>query len=293
MDLPETTRIFKDVNGAKSLAISYSQLDMFLKCPERWKKCYWDGVSFGDGSYEALEYGSCIHETYEYYAKNKAIGRKVELAEIEGVYSSIFEGHEIPFETQESKEKAWLDGSKAIKRLSCNDGYVESLINKSTILAVEEEFILPVNHVVEIGDDLFDCVYIFGAIDLVLEKSSGDIIIVDHKSGKKKFAKDKLAEDLQFPIYGRYILEKYGRLPKKCLYNFTRLGDFQEVIITPERLKEVDKFIKTTITRMYNGRKYKANPTPLCYWCDFSKTKHNICEFSSDWIPKDKREESA
>lgn len=290
MNIPKDTKIFKQINGENVLAISYSQLSTFLQCPMKWKLSYLDGIRF-DEQYEALDYGLCIHETYEYYAKNKAVGKKLELAEMEGVFNNIFTEKDIQFSDEKSEQQAILDGMSAIKRLTDNGGYIESLINKSTILAVEEEFILPIQHVVDIDDNLFDCVYVFGAIDLILEKSNGDIVIIDHKSGKTKFKKDKLETDLQFPLYGNYINKKYGKLPKKCFYNFTRLSDFQEVILDEDKIIESEKTVKNIINRMYNGNTYKPVPTPLCYWCDFSKTKHKTCKASSDWIPKSEREQ--
>lgn len=288
MDIPKSTKIFKEVDNKKVIAISYSQLNMFLQCPQKWKKSYWDGIVF-DGKFEALEYGSCIHETYEYYAKNKAIGKTLELAEIQESFNQNFNEKEIPFSTEEEKTKAILDGSKAIERLTTNGGYIESLINKSTILGIEQEFILPINHVSDLNEDIFDCVYIFGAIDLILQKENEDIILIDHKSGKNKFVKSKLLEDWQFPIYGMYIKEKYGKLPKRCFYNFTRLGDFQEVKLDEEGITQTKKLIKNTVTKMYNGKKYECKPSPLCYWCEFSKTKHDMCESSSEWTPADKK----
>lgn len=289
MEFLESTKIFKELDGKDVLAISYSQLDMFLKCPHRWKLSYLDGIRF-DGVYEALEYGTCIHETYEYYAKNKSIGKRLEFAEMEEFFVENFNNKEIPFEKEEDKDKAINDANNALKRLSDSSGYIEKLINKCDIIGVEEEFILPVDVIIDVNDNLYENVYIYGAIDLILRTESGDIIIIDHKSGKKKFDKGKLSEDLQFPIYAKYIKEKYGVIPKRCFYNFTRIADFQEVKVTEEIIKETQQFIKNTIKRMYNFNKYKSNPTPLCYWCDFSKSKHDICEGSSDWLPKDKRE---
>ena len=43
MMVPETHLLYKEFNGVKRLAISYSQIDTFLTCPMKWYKTYVEG----------------------------------------------------------------------------------------------------------------------------------------------------------------------------------------------------------------------------------------------------------
>lgn len=69
MMVPETHLLYKEFNGVKRLAISYSQIDTFLTCPMKWYKTYVEGKRSTEKQ-EATSYGTVIHKTLEYFFKN-------------------------------------------------------------------------------------------------------------------------------------------------------------------------------------------------------------------------------
>lgn len=249
---------------------------------------YWCGISDKDQRYQALEYGSAVHETLEYYFKNKQEDKYIELAEIGEYFDDRMIEHDIPFESKEEETTAYQQGVNMLERLVNKSTELDKLLNSCKVIGVEKDFVIPIESGVTIGDEFFDTVYIVGYIDLILQDSDGELIIIDHKSGKKKFDSKKLKTNLQFPIYALYCLQEYGKLPKKCLYNFTRLGVSQEVFVDDERIKESLIQIKQGFRQMYKSAKYKGNPSPLCYWCDFGHRGLDICGHCSDWKPKRK-----
>ena len=68
MMVPETHLLYKEFNGVKRLAISYSQIDTFLTCPMKWYKTYVEGKRSTEKQ-EATSYGTVIHKTLEYFFK--------------------------------------------------------------------------------------------------------------------------------------------------------------------------------------------------------------------------------
>lgn len=132
------------------------------------------------------------------------------------------------------------------------------------------------------------------------------MVVVDHKTSKKKFDKNKRRNNLQIPIYFMAIKDKYGEYPKSGIYNFTKLNSFQESLfskkVTPEQEQLMDKRnpkeiwakdpetsrkeIIQTFKDMNNKKARQiANPSPLCHWCSYK----SICKDASHWKPKEKK----
>lgn len=70
MMVPETHLLYKEFNGVKRLAISYSQIDTFLTCPMKWYKTYVEGKRSTEKQ-EATSYGTVIHKTLEYFLRTE------------------------------------------------------------------------------------------------------------------------------------------------------------------------------------------------------------------------------
>lgn len=277
------------------LKSSYSQIDMFLQCPYRWYLNYYLDKRT-EGRFKALEYGSAVHETLEEYFDARKNGIVMTQEELVDIYHMMFEMHRIPFDSEEEKELFLHEGLMMINRLYNPINAMDKLLSSTDveILGVEmpldlEIPIKPVRRIIidENGEENeveFETAHIIGFIDLVLRTESG-IIVIDHKSGKNKFKKDKLESNLQFPIYAMAILEKYGELPVKSMYNFTRVHDYQEVFIDSKRVAESRQEIAKIFNKMGHPRleidgtpKFTAKPQFLCGWCDFSAKGIDICE---------------
>lgn len=254
---------------------SYSQIEKYLQCPYSWFLKYVEGIKDETKS-EYLEYGLAVHETLEVYFKYKKKYNKVmPLDKILETYNRHFIKHNIPFEQPESEIEALIEGKITLERLYNPSNDLEKLFEKAKILGVETPF-----------EIVIDGITIKGFIDLILGLDD-KIYLIDHKSGGKLFDKSKLQTNLQFPIYAIAIKNMFNKLPDKCFYNFTKLHKFQEVIVDDDRINKSVEEIKKVFKKMLN-KKYNPKPCPLCYWCDFGLYKLNICQYSSDWRPKQK-----
>ncbi len=288
------------------LVTSYSQIDKYLQCPFSWFLKYIEKIR-ADIKAKALEYGLAVHETMEFYFEMANLGVFVPHGELVKFFYKKFKDHEIPFDSEDEEKEYFKEGVVAIDRIYNPVNEVEKIMvdPDTEILGVEEDFELEIElpspikvaYIDEDGNPQIletDKVYIIGFIDLVLRTKEG-IVVVDHKSGKTLFSKDKLEENLQFPIYAMAILEKYGELPVRSFYNFTKLHKHQVLVL--EKVSEKDVVLdearlirsKTEIIGVFkkmNKPKHTAKPSFLCYWCDYSVHKLNVCKRSSDFKPK-------
>lgn len=294
------TRIFKEMNlgsgEKKYLAISYSQLNTFLQCPLRWKMYYLLGKGESSDT-ESTQLGTQVHSFIEEFCAKKQHGYEWSVGEATELMEDKLEQRTITFKEDEDEDIVWQHLVVA-KSMVEEDKGLGALLKHCDVLAQELEFKLKFNlpfTVVYKGEE-YNEVIINGFIDLLLkDKETGGLIVVDHKTSKKKFDKEKLYHDYQFPIYELVILNLYGRLPEKCYYNFTRFNELQEVhpLVTDEKdavvvdyytrgknkgqpknkiktVKEIENELTEIFRKMYTLGTYDANASALCSWCQFS-----------------------
>lgn len=220
MMVPETHLLYKEFNGVKRLAISYSQIDTFLTCPMKWYKTYVEGKRSTEKQ-EATSYGTVIHKTLEYFFKN---GRQPSGKDLGEAISYYAYQEDIPWQSPENmmiamKQSgellAWIvdlfkkDGNRFM--IADSDlNPCEKLIRHGAIVGVEEDFVLPYRlpKPVNINGVIHTHVYIVGSVDLHLAIKSKNVVhhyVIDWKSGNKVFDSKKLETNLQHPIYSFYI----------------------------------------------------------------------------------------
>lgn len=338
MKIPATHLLYKNILGEPGLAVSYSQIEAFKQCPYKWYKTYVEGNRFEERQ-EATSYGTVIHKTLEYFFRNNRLPTGEDLSAAINLY--YFE-EQIPFDSIENTLEAlkdtgdllaWLvrtfrrgtDGKYIVPDSELNS--MEKLLRSAKIVGVEEDFVLPYRLPVpvNINGKLHTHVNITGSIDLHLSMKNGGNVyhyIVDWKSGRKLFDKNKIDTNLQHPIYSFYVMKEYKQgLPRMNLYVFTRTREYQMVKVDEKRKQDSIKDLNDTFRKMYdfdtkNVRRFTAFveksdksgytrkqatlkepvpenmrpcPSALCYYCDFGLHKRNMCPFSSDWDPSKKK----
>lgn len=304
------TRIFKQYNfdGEEKdyIAISYSQLGVFLQCPLRWLKYYLKGEGEPSDT-ESTQLGVQVHAAIEEFCYKKSQGYEWCVGEFVDLVSNNLDKREIKFKPDEDEVivDQHLDMAKSIV-----DGMqgLGKLLKHCDVVGQEVEFKyrfkLPFD--ITFGNKIYKEVVINGFIDLILkDKETSEFIIIDHKTSKKVFDEDKLWKDYQFPIYQLVVLERYGKLPSKCYYYFTRFDELKEAptLVMNDEDSEVVKYYRSgknagkpkyviksvgmvkqelgdIFKQMYapsSVKDYKANATALCSWCTFGAYELNTC----------------
>lgn len=319
MNIPEENLLYKNIDGERCLCISYSQLTTFMDCPRRWYYTYILGRRSKE-KHEATSYGTCIHQTMEHFFET---GRSLTAQQLCDTFIYYAEKEEIPWTSIWNQVKGHADSMKMINwiadiyRKDKEGNFVkpkellsraEYILRMSNVIGVEEDFVLKYKlpNPIVINDKTEDHVYFIGSLDLHLEKN-GFHTIIDWKSdGKGYYDEEKLKTNLQHPIYSMYLLRKYNTLPGACLYIHTRSQVCELVNVDLPKIKQSVETINGFLRQMYSfGSFYaekckkedpvfdemelvkKANPTPLCFWCDFSCTSgDSTCEFSSKYTKK-------
>lgn len=341
MKVPETHLLYKEVDGERRLAVSYSQIDTFLTCPFKWYKIYIEGNRSTEKK-QATSYGTVIHQTLEYFFNNRCLPKGDALSKAINYFAYK---EEIPFESvkeqliamkQSGELLGWLldlfdkDSTGAWKTPYTDLNPFEKLLRRGKIVGVEEDFVLPYKlpKPVDINGVVHTHVYIIGSVDLHLSiEHKGKIYhyVIDWKSGKDVFRANKLASNLQHPIYSFYVYRKYKEgLPDRCFYFFTRIREYQEIRVDEARKEKSIKMLNDIFEKMYDFEnksveKFEAYveikardgkpryvrkpaklpepilqncmpaPSALCYYCDFGMFNKKECPYSSNWDTTKKR----
>lgn len=312
------TKIFKqlDKGGEYLLCTSYSQIDTYLQCPNKWKLTYLLGYRKPEES-EALSLGSSIHETLEYYFNSRKDGKELTIAETLDGFEDKIREHNVPWTSDKTKEQAMNQHYNTLTGLASGDSKLAHFMYDKEVVACEKDFRLHFHLPFDIcfAGEIISDIYIIGAIDFIVKDHNGNLYVIDFKSGKKPFNGTKLKHNLQLPIYSLVVLNMYGRLPVSTQYYFTRLDLFQSVekLAANEnsarkeyyksgkkqgQLKYKQRTVHDVETELinifkdqYTNTEYKPKPTPLCSWCNFGKYYGDgKCNYAMHYHRKDKKE---
>lgn len=277
--------------------LSYSQIDTFEQCPKKWTFKYIDKIDTDEQNIH-LDYGSAVHKGLEIAFLELKDSNALSDQEMLQVVETL--SHD--YQYGDPKEELYRLAIEDMHRLVHYQGFYKSIKDKD-IIGIEDEFDLKIPTLFS-GEEVE--INIKGYIDLIYRDSDGKLVVVDHKTSKKKFDKSKRRNNLQIPIYFMAIKDKYGEYPKAGIYNFTKLNSFQESLfaekVTPEQKQLMDKrspkeiwakdpeTSRREIIQVFkdmNNKKAReiANPSPLCHWCSFKA----ICKDASHWKPKEKQ----
>lgn len=283
--------------GELHTRLSYSQIDTFHQCPRKWTYRYIDDLRFDEQNIH-LDYGSAVHKGLENAFLELKDSHKLSDEDMLQVVETLSRDYQYG----DPQEELYRFAIEDMKRLINYQGFYEKIKDKE-IVGVEDEFDLKIPTMF-CGEEVE--INIKGYIDLIYRDSDNKLVVVDHKTSKKKFDKKKRRTNLQIPIYFMAIKDKYGEYPKSGIYNFTKLNTFQEQLftekVTPEQNELMNKRnpkevwskdpedsrreIIQTFKDMNNKKaRERAKPTALCHWCEYK----TICANASNWKPKEKR----
>ena len=247
------------------LKFSYSQLNTYSNCPQKYKLIYIDKMYKSHESIEAFM-GKVVHEVLEWLYNHKT--QYCIWDNIEKKYNDIWsqKWHENIFIAQIKKQynTAFFKktGLECLRNYYKNNGGPN--IDFSNIKGIELE--------IEFKIDSFQ----FKAIIDRLDDKDGTLEIHDYKTGKPKTAKI-LKKDLQLFIYMEAVKSKY-RKNKKINLNWHYLKEREiskqhiKINKNDSEINDHKKDLLSQIAQIIDSRKqnnFPAKSSFLCHWCYF------------------------
>jgi DNA helicase II / ATP-dependent DNA helicase PcrA len=241
------------------LSLSFSQLDDFMSCPERYRLRYVIGVP--TPPHHALSYGSAMHQAVAAFHLRRAAGVAMSEAELVRAFRAAWspEGY-LSAEHEQARYEA---GCRALGRFR-----EQQLAGEAHTVAIERPFAFP------IGRDL-----VRGRMDRVDATPDGAVII-DYKSSNvpDQVKADARARDsLQLQIYALAHQHETGELPSEVRLHFLDSATVGRATPDGERLARARDRIAAAAEGIRAGE-FPAKPNPVaCGYCPF----RDVCSSSA------------
>lgn len=268
---------------------SYSKINTYEDCSFKYKLIYVDKHSVFTGSI-ATEFGTLIHQAEESIAHCIQEGQSIDYTTIISTFTSGCENIKLKYPTEYMtpdksnrtyEEKAQYYANIGVYRLE----QFMTAHPSFKIVGIEQNFKVAFNQ----------CIF-RGAIDRVIYDTETDTYIIqDIKSYCVPLDKSHLTTPLQFVVYTLASKELYNCSEKqiKCQYDIPLCDVVQDAGTTGYMNRGTAKLEK--LLSKIDSDDFEPNPTPLCYWCPFSKTNpqqpvegKNLCPYHSLWTKTNK-----
>ena len=185
----------------RHLHISYTQLNTYLKCPQKYQFQYVRGLPW-EFVPEYLPFGGSMHETAKlFYRTLKETGQRPPLNDLIAHFKATWDR-----ETQRNniryKEYQTIDTQRE-KGIQLVKVFYENIAPQK-VIGVEVPF--SVDLVLEETGEVLPC-KLSGIFDLVESDEEGTLIIVELKTSSKRYTDDQIDLDLQGTLYS-YALKQ-------------------------------------------------------------------------------------
>jgi len=231
------------------MKLSYSAISTYRACPLQYKFIYIDKLKRLPKPY--FSFGSSLHKAAEYFYSGMFTTPPT-LDELLKYYEENWESE--GYESEEDEKKHFELGKKILKEFH----EINSKDYKIPI-ATEYKFNIDLNGIV-----------MAGIIDRVDKLPSGNLEIIDYKSGKKLPTIEELNKNLQLSIYYIAAEKIWGILPEKLTIYDLRRNITLSTKRDANQIKGAKEIIFNVSSDIERG-KFEAKESPLCSFCDFQQ----------------------
>ncbi len=245
----------------KGRTLSHSSISLYKTCPQKWKFRYIDKIPEAPKSF--FSFGKSVHTGLEFlFERGKQTVPSLE--EILSHYKTtwIREG----YETVAQERWFYQEGERILKGF-----YAKHHQDFSRVLEIELKFTIDV-----------EGVPVMGYIDRVDLLPSGNVAIIDYKTGKP-FDKARVRQDPQLTLYQIAVQQALGKkVESLTLYHLNSLTP----LTVPVHSAVMEKNYRTSVIETAKGiteEKFEAKPDPQghCKWCDYAQ----VCPAFAGKIP--------
>ena len=259
---------------------SHSRLSCFEQCPCKYKLAYIDKVETEiEESIEAF-LGSCVHEVLEklYY--------DLKYQKVNSLDDLISYLHEI-------WNKNWDDSIVIVKEeygpdnyLKMGEKYISDYYNRYHPFNQGKTIALEDRILINLDDE--GNYQLQGFIDRLTEVDDGFYEIHDYKTNSRLPLNDYIRSDRQLALYMIGVKNNYPDVKNvRLIWHFLAFDKEIDSTRTDEELENLKKDTINLIDRIEREKKFDANPSFLCDWCEFK----SICrQWSHLYVIREKPE---
>lgn len=257
MNYKQKTSVSKPILSGKLELnhISYSQIDVYLTCPLKYKYQYI--LQVPTKPHSALSYGISIHNTLQQFHLFNMKGHKIGLSALLNLYEENFLNR--GYDSLEHRKKRFVTGKKALKKYF--NIWKQQFTGRPIFL--EKTFWIKI-------DDFF----LKGRIDRIDESKQG-LELIDYKTGETK-DQEKVDKDAQLTIYAMASQRLFGKLPDNLSLYFVDNCQKINTERSEGQIRAKKQQICKTVRKIRQSR-FGPKPNPHnCLYCSYLQ----ICPFA-------------
>lgn len=242
-----------------STAFSFSELETYLDCPQRYLLRHVVGLP--SAPHHALTYGSAMHQAVAAFHLAHRRGKSMSESELQTVFAAAWspEG----FLSREHEEARFAAGAEALRRFR-----LAALASPDEVVAVERPFELRL-----------DGIRVRGRMDRVDQTSAGAVVIdykTSHVSDQPK-ADEKARNSLQLQVYAMAHEADTGRPPAEVRLHFLDTGIVGTAKPDATKLEKARAKLHVAARGIRDGE-FAARPSAItCGYCPYRQ----ICASSA------------
>lgn len=244
------------------MKVSYSALDLFDKCPQKYKLKVIDNIKEAP-SVDAI-FGACIHDVLQYFYSQK---QSPTLEELLSYFSEKWVERKEKLKEKNIPDMQFQILETEAKNILTNF-YKDNLDKVPHIISLESKFEVPIEH-------NGDYHLLTGRIDRIDRLEDGSFEIIDYKTGKKLPSQDSVDEDLQLSLYHLGLTSKWPEFANRNIKLSLYFLKHREKISTKRNEAHLAKTKEKLINKMGEIQNSKFPPiaSALCDYCGYK----NIC----------------
>lgn len=237
---------------------SFSKLSTFETCPMAFWLQYLQDPPLPQQQNAWAEYGILCHSLLEEYAKGDLTAELLS-AEYDLRYEDVVV-HQFPPFPKGYAEKTYKQGLAYFEAFTGFGDQYE-------VVSTEEKF------EIKVGPYIF-----IGISDLVLrDKTDNELVVIDHKTKSASSMKNEL--DLykkQLYIYAEHVYQKYGKYPKRLMFNMIKSDQPIVEEFSLEKHRQVLSWVEETIDTILLEDTWSALPNN--FYCRYICSMFADCE---------------
>jgi DNA helicase-2/ATP-dependent DNA helicase PcrA len=234
-----------------ALSLSFSQVDEYLGCPERYR--LHRVVGLNPPAHHALVYGSALHATIAAFHAGQSRGAPMSEVELLAEFARHWQPE--GFLSRDHEEARYAAGQQALRSFRQRE-----LASGTQPIAVERPFRF------RLGPD-----QIVGRVDR-LDRTNGGVVITDYKASDvrdQQRADSRARESLQLQVYALAQQAETGELPVHVQLHFLDSGVIGRATPDERHLERARQTLASAADGIRAGR-FEARPNALaCARCPF------------------------
>ncbi|MBI3910075.1 MAG: PD-(D/E)XK nuclease family protein [Armatimonadetes bacterium] len=230
---------------------SPTRLEMYLTCPRAYH-CYYDrGLRWGRLT-PAHALGGSLHRALQHF-HNAGGPRNQDVNALLAAYRASWVGASYAtaadaaahFAAGEAALRAYYEAARLKER--------ETLWTERTLQYRYPEFVL------------------FGKIDRLDRLPTGELEVVDYKSGRLAVSEEEVRTSLPLAVYQLLAARTYPSCPVRVAIYCLRTGESASVLRSPQELEAVEAGVCRTALTVLEDDEKEPTPGPACAACPFTR----------------------